>query len=171
MILKILSMIALVPLCGLLYRMGGAAKTGKWYDFMLNTKTRDFGVPTCLVALFLAWTWPGWDITLLSLILTWGAVFGAQTTYWKRGPNSRWYNWLFTGMGYAAAWVLTVVAQNIPGHVPGGIHATWLGFGCRFIVLSGITVMVSEIFGNAVWEENARGAAEAFTLPLLFIGS
>lgn len=170
MFFQFLMTILLAALGGILYRMGGAAKTGKWYDFLLNTKTRDFGIPTVSVFLFFIWSSFILDVTHLSLILTWGLIFAAQTTYWKKkGANSTWKNWLLTGLGYSMAWIITVICQNIPGHVPFGPHATWLGFLARTIACTGLTVVVSELYGNVVYEENARGVVEVVTIPLLFI--
>lgn len=146
---------------GILYRMGGAAG--------FNTKFRDFGVPTVLIAIFLIFSFPHYDLTHLSLILTWGACFGVQTTYWKKkGQDARWYNWLFTGLGYSICWLPTVVFQNI--HPSAFIHAHYLGFAIRTVVCTALTVIVSQKIGNAIIEENARGWVEAITVPLLFIG-
>ena len=168
MFLKILLFLGLTVLAGVLYRLGGAGKQGKWYDFIANTKARDFGVPTCLIAIFMIFAWaPHWSMWLL--ILTWGATFGVQTTYWKKGPDAKWYNWLFTGLGYSVCWLPIVIAQNIPGHVPAGVHSQWLGFFIHLVACTGWTVMVSELIGKDVWEENARGWVQALTVPLLFI--
>lgn len=171
MIYKIIGTLILTILGGFLYRCGGAGKSGKWYDFLLNTKMRDFGLPTISVLLFLFLSWPDFNITHFSLILTWGLLFAAQTTYWKKkGTDARWYNWAMTGLAYSIAWILTVIAQNIPGHIPNSFHVTWLGFLSRSIVCTALTVIVSELFGKVVYEENARGEVEIVTIPLLFIG-
>lgn len=146
---------------GVLYRMGGAAG--------YNTKFRDFGIPTVAVFVFCFWCWPKYDLTFLSLILTWGAIFGAQTTYWKKkGVDAKWWNWALTGLGYSICWLPTVIAQGI--WEPTGLHANWIGFGIRTVVCTGLTVAVSEFFGNVVYEENGRGWVEIITVPLLFIG-
>lgn len=146
---------------GVLYRMGGAAG--------YNTKFRDFGIPTVAVLVFLVWVWPHYDLTFLSLILTWGACFGVQTTYWKKkGTNSTWWNWLLTGLGYSLCWLPTVISQYI--WRPSGLHAHWIGFGIRTIACTWATMWVSEFFGNVVYEENGRGWVEVMTVPLLFIG-
>lgn len=146
---------------GILYRMGGAAG--------YNTKFRDFGIPTVAVVVFLIFCWPKFDLTFLSLILTWGAIFAVQTTYWKKkGTDAKWYNWLFVGLGFSICWLPTVIAQSIwPSN---GLHAHWLGFGIRSVICTALTVIVSELIGNAVWEENARGWVEIVTVPLIFIG-
>ena len=169
MFIKILIFIGLVIAAGALYRLGGAGKQGKWYDFLANTKARDFGIPTILIGIFLLFAFvPHWS--LLALILTWGATFGVQTTYWKKkGADAKWWNWAFTGLGYSFCWLPIVIVQNIPGHVPAGVHSQWLGFFIHLVVCTGLTVMVSELIGKDVWEENARGWVQALTLPLLFI--
>ncbi len=146
---------------GLLYRMGGAAG--------YNTKFRDFGIPTVAVLVFLIFCFPKYNLAFLSLILTWGATFAVQTTYWKKkGTDAKWWNWLLTGLGYSICWLPTVLALSI--WPSSGLNAHWLGFGIRSVVCTGLTVGVSQFFGNAVWEENARGWVEIVTIPLLFIG-
>lgn len=157
-----LSLIVGTLLGGALYRLGGAAG--------YNTKFRDFGLPTVAVLVFLAWCWPHYDLTFLSLILTWGTIFAAQTSYFKKkGTDAKFYNWIFVGLAFSVAWLPTVIAQNIPNHVPVGLHSHWLGFGIRSILCTGLTVLVSEVIGKDVWEENARGWVEIVTVPLLFI--
>lgn len=144
---------------GILYRMGGAAG--------YNTKYRDFGIPTCMVLLMLAFgQWQ--PLSLLGLFLSFGAVFGAQTSYFKRkGENAKWFNWLLTGIAYSLAMFPLVLAQSFANI--SGLHTHWLGFGIRTFVCSGLTVLVSQVFGNVVFEENSRGIVEILTLPLLFI--
>lgn len=159
--IKSISLIIATAIGGILYRMGGAAG--------YNTKFRDFGIPTVAVLVFLVWSWGNYHLALLSLIVTWGATFGVQTTYWKKkGVDAKWFNWLFTGIGYSICWIPTVIAQSI--WPSSGIHAHWLGFCIRSLVCTGLTVLVSQLIGNAVWEENARGWVEIITVPLLFIG-
>lgn len=158
---NIIALIGGTVLGGILYRMGGAAG--------YNTKFRDFGIPTVAVFVFLFFCWPNLDLTLLSLILTWGAIFGVQTTYWKKkGEDAKWYNWAFTGLGYSVCWLPTVIVQSI--WPSSSLHTHWIGFGLRTFVCTGFTVMVSEMFGNVVFEENGRGWVEILTIPILFIG-
>lgn len=131
---------------GLLYRMGGSWK--------FNTKYRDLGVPTamfiymCLAGHF-HWT----------LILCFGLLFGSLTTYWKkRGADAKWFNWLFTGLGYSLAMLPFII---VTGH--------WLGFLSRTIVLTFGIVLISEKIGNVIIEEGGRGGLILLTMPLLFI--
>lgn len=168
-ILKVVSTLLLTFLAGVLYRLGGAAKTGKWYDFLCNTKARDFGIPTVAILLYCCWVFPSFHWYDLSLILTWGAIFGTQTTYWKKkGQDAKWYNWLFTGLGYSIAWLPTVLAHVFLARE--GLHVHLLGFGIRTFICTAGTVFFSELFDNVVYEENARGEVEVLTIPLLFIG-
>ncbi len=161
LIKNIISLIVATILGGIAYRMGGAAG--------YNTKFRDFGIPTIAILVFLIFCWPHYNLAFLSLILTWGATFGVQTTYWKKkGTDSKWWNWLLTGLGYSICWIPTVIALSIWPSV--GLNTHWLGFGIRSFVCTGLTVSVSQFFGNVVWEENARGWVEIITVPLLFIG-
>lgn len=158
---KALATLATTVVGSILYRMGGAAG--------YNTKFRDFGIPTVQVIQFLVWRMPTYNWTDLSLFLTFGATFGVQTTYWKKkGTDGKWYNWLLTGLGYSVCWLPTVLSQNI--WPPAGVHCHWLGFGIRSVVCTCFTVLVSQLIGKDVMEENARGWTEVLTLPLLFIG-
>lgn len=161
-IIKSASTLILSIFGGILYRMGGAAG--------YNTKFRDFGIPTCMVALMLIFGQYTHPVDFI-LIICWGAVFGVQTTYWKRkGEDARWYNWLITGFFYSIAMLPLVVAQNWPGVVISGLHTHYIGLGLRTFVCTGLTVMWSEWADDAVIEENGRGFIEIVTLPLLFIG-
>jgi len=59
------------------YRLGGARKPGKWYDFLCQTKTRDFGcslVTNLVLAYILGWN-------LWAFVLGFGLLFAALTTY------------------------------------------------------------------------------------------
>jgi hypothetical protein len=80
--------------CG---RAGGAAKTGKWYDFMIRSITRDLG---CSIILILAcWYYFGWHTWeyLATFALTWAAF----STYWDDSKNkfidgiNRRINWMY----------------------------------------------------------------------------
>lgn len=144
--MKIIIVILASVLSAVLYRLGGASG--------YNTKFRDVGCAliSCLVLGYLvAWHW--------TLILVFGATWGTLTTYWKKkGSNAKWYNWLITGAMYSVATLPFIFAEGI-----------WLGFISRTIVLGGLTMMWSEVNGNAVWEETGRGAILVGTIPLLLI--
>lgn len=124
----------------------------KWIPlFMRNTLVRDCGcslISCLMIGYFIAWHW--------TLILVFGLTWGALTTYWKRGHNSHWYNWLMTGAGYSLATLPYVIYDG-----------NWEGFVSRTIMLSGSTMIWSELNGNAVWEECGRGALIVLTIPLL----
>ena len=160
--IRAIGTLALSVVGAILYRMGGAAG--------FNTKFRDFGIPACMVGVMISFgQFKHW--TDLFLILCFGAVFAVQTTYWKKkGTEAKWYNWLFTGLGYSLAMAPIVVAQNWPGMAVPGLHTHYLGFGIRTVACTALTVIWSVKVGNAVWEENGRGFIQIVTLPLLFIG-
>lgn len=142
----------------LIYRAGGMSKElsakPKWIPmFMRKTLWRDCGcsLVTCaLCGFLLSWHW--------TLILCFWLLWGALTTYWKRTPNAKWYNWLMTGIGYSLAMLPYVIAEGL-----------WVGFISRTIVLGTATMIWSEITSDAVWEECGRGALLTLTVPLLFI--
>lgn len=145
MIIKFLVIIISTIICSIFYRLGGSK------DF--NTKFRDVGCSavTCALCVFLfSWHW--------TLILCFGLLWASLTTYWKRTPNAKWYNWLLTGVMYSVAMLPYVIAEGI-----------WLGFLSRTIVLGALTMIWSEIISNDVQEELGRGALLTLTVPLLFI--
>lgn len=146
MISKFLAVIVATILSSIFYRLGGSK------DF--DTKYRDVGCAfiTCALAGYLlAFHW--------TLIICFGLLWGALSTYWKRTPNAKWYNWLMTGIGYSLAMLPYVIAEGL-----------WIGFISRTIVLGVTTMIWSEINSNPVWEESGRGALIILTLPLLMVG-
>jgi len=143
--MKILIIILAAILSAIFYRMGGSA----YY----NTKYRDVccSLLSCLLVGYLvSWNW--------SLILVFGLTWASLTTYWKRTPDAKWYNWGLTGLGYSLALLPFCIVE---GH--------WEGFISRTIVLTGLTIIWSELNNNPVWEEMGRGALIILTLPLLLI--
>jgi hypothetical protein len=143
----ILKTILLTAVSALLYRLGG-------WGHGFNTKVRDMGVPTCMLALMAwlgLWHW--------SLILCFGLMFGAQTTYFKKsGTDAMWYNWLAVGVAFGLAMLPYAAATG-----------QWLGFGARFVIVAFYTVVWSEMIGQAWIEESGRGAIQIATLPLLLL--
>lgn len=144
---------AAIPLSvagGYLYRRGGTSSGALW---------RDMGVPSCVAAYFLItgnWHW--------ILILCFGLVFGAQTTYNKwaqkligmKTDDVMWVGWLVTGLAFSFALLPYAV-----------VTGAWGGFGWRTLVVTGFTVVWSEVCGWDVWEERGRGWIQIITLPLL----
>lgn len=125
--------------------MGGSAR--------YNTRYRDIGCSLLFVLLtgfMVSWHW--------TLILCFGLMWGALSTYWKRGANSKWYNWGLTGLGYSLAIIPFCIAEGY-----------WVGFISRTIVLTGATIVWSELNNNAVWEESGRGFFIVVTIPLLLV--
>ena len=150
--LKGIAVIAGAAMSGVLYRMGGSDT--------YNTKWRDCGVATVttlLIGIWFGWAWP--------LILCWGALFGALTTYlaginkWFGLPKEKkyWFNWLLVGLicGLEAAPVLI-------SHI-----WLWPGVLLRSAVMAILVMVWSELNSNAVWEEVGRGAIIALTVPLI----
>ena len=129
----------------ILYRLGGAEG--------YNTKIRDFGVPT--VGIGLLWFLGGWNWWL---IFCFGLYFASMTTYWKKGPDAKWHNWLLTGLGYSLAFLPYTIAT---GH--------WVGFTIRTVIVTLGVMIWSELIDNPVWEECGRGAITTCTIPLLLI--
>lgn len=133
-----------------LYRRGGT-KTG--------TLWRDIGVPSCITAFFILtghWHW--------ILVLCFGLVYGAQTTYNKwaqrligiRTNNVMWVGWFVTGLAFSFALLPYTIAM---GH--------WIGFRWRTLIVTGFTVLWSEWVGLDWLEEGGRGFVQLITLPFL----
>ena len=126
--------VILVIASAILYRMGGADG--------YNTKWRDFGCPLAAVASALIIGLRHW-----SLVLSFGALFGTMTTYWKRkGEDAQWYNWLMTGFMYAMAFLPTV-----------WFLSRFEAFVYFTLFLSIATMIWSEAMDDVVWEECGRG--------------
>ena len=83
-------------------------------------------------------------------------LFGALTTYWKKGPKAYWYHWLFTGLGYSLAWAPFCY-----------FNGSLFGLLCYTIVVSTFTTVWSSLVDNDKWEERGRGAIIVACAPLL----
>lgn len=132
---------------GVLYHLGGKG-------LPYNTKHRDWGIPTCMI-LFMSlsyhWHW--------ILILCFGAVFGVQTTYFKKKrADANGWNWVLCGLSFGVSMLPWSVAM---GH--------WVGWGLRVFVNTVFVWGWSIGIGRVAWEEGGRGFIQIFTLPLLFI--
>lgn len=139
-----------------LYRMGGIGKP-------FNTKYRDAGVPVAMVLMLLCfgqWHW--------SLILCFGALWGALTTYnkWvgyffnrKDKSTVYWESWLVTGLFYALAMLPFVIFHT---------HS-YIGFFLYTILVSSFCCLWSEAIGLDWLEEGGRGFVILAAMPLLFI--
>jgi hypothetical protein len=98
--LTLLVLLFISVISGICYRLGGAGKSGQWYDFLLNTKARDAGcslLTTLAIGIQIHWIGPWW-IYLAHFGLLWLAL----STYWDFLNKDRevWYTWLITGLGY-----------------------------------------------------------------------
>jgi hypothetical protein len=91
------------------------------------------------------------------LIICWGLMFGAQTTYFKKkGTDATWVNWLFVGLAFSVAMLpFSIVSGNL------------LGFVYRSIAVTAFTVLWSHFIGKDWLEEGGRGFIQIITLPLL----
>ena len=134
----------------MLYRWGGTAKNGKWYDFIYNTKARDFGVPFVGI-LFLDFchhTISYSSSYVGMLFLTFGLMFLALTTYFKKkGTEARWFHWGFVGLAnaYTSIWYTLYTQQ-------------WNSLMYRILLLVPTVIAVSVLSSNVKVEERGRGA-------------
>ena len=83
-------------LSGVCGRAGGAAKTGKWYDFMIRSITRDLGCSIILI--LVCWYFFGWHTWeyLATFALTWASF----ATYWDKlfGYDNFYFSGLMVGL-------------------------------------------------------------------------
>jgi len=164
--IKGLEILALAVLAAMFYRLGGTDKSGKWYGFLCNTKTRDIGVPVCSTAAIILLTVNQPIVSdhpikyALALFLSFGLLFGSLTTYWKKkGTDAKWYNWMLTGIGYGVSYLPIAL-----------FFVDWWGFGIRVCVLAALITGWSVIIGKDWLEESGRGFLIILTIPLLLIG-
>jgi hypothetical protein len=149
--MKVLILLICSALSAVLYRMGG--------DEEYNTKFRDFGVPVCSYAALLIFWHPTGIIGWLMVVVSFLALFGSLTTYWKKkGSDAMWWNWALTGLFYGLAAFPLLWA---------GLH--WWAIGLRAIALVVTITAWSESQGDVVWEERGRGALVTITMPMLLI--
>ena len=148
--LKVLTLIPVVILSAILYRLGGIGKP--W-----NTKVRDMGVPlVCLLWLYFCVSAPWWVWFIM-----FGMMFGALTTYWDYWgtDNVEWYEWALH-MGMVGVALTPLIWFGVP----------WYYHILRIIVLAVAGAAWSEYIDIDWLEEGGRGFLIAATLPLLLIG-
>jgi len=121
-LLTIFLLLCLSVLAGVLGRLGGAEKSGLWYDFLCDTKTRDLGVGVCAT---LAWivlygfNLSFWYIYIIVIGLHWAAF----STYWDK-------IFKFDNLGFSgfivglAALPLLIINPTV-----------WIGFVIRAFIL------------------------------------
>jgi hypothetical protein len=152
LIYKIAMVLIFSMIAGYLYYLGG--QDGH------NTKVRDFGVPfvTIILLIWLGLNYSGWII--LSLFLSFGAMFGAMTTYCtpKDQEDVHFMNWLLTGCMYGFTTILLAWATG-----------NWMGFWIRTGFLTIMIPLWSEIFGDVRIEATGRGFWFTFSAPLLLL--
>ena len=142
---EIIATIIGTALGAVLGRMGGA----KGY----HTLYRDIGVSA--VACLVIGVWGGFHWTL---ILCFGAMWGAMSTYFKKKKEPvRWFNWLICGFMYNLAFVFYVWQSGL-----------WEGFGIRALLLPPIVILWCVLINNDVVEELGRYGLIIATIPLLF---
>jgi hypothetical protein len=118
-------------------------------DKNYETKFRDIGVPL-VICLSMPFHWSLGICFLLS--------FGSMTTYWKKTPDAKWWNWWTTGFFYSPAYLPYFwLTNNL---------LSWLI--CSVMVTSLVTIW-SEFIDLDWLEEFGRGFITAFLLILFSI--
>jgi hypothetical protein len=155
----ILATILLAVLSAFAYRLGGLSKEQAkqqipWCpSWLINSKTRDIGCSLIVIGWMLmfyphvAWYW---------YLLSFGAMWGALSTYWDfiNGEDNFWLH----GFGIGLALLPIAIGS---GH--------WFGFGVRAVALAVLVGTWCAIFKNDWVEECGRGAFIVLTLPILLI--
>ena len=145
-------------LSAVLYRLGGSAKDGSWYDFLKWSKTRDWG---CTIVALVALGMLGKVLTWYWYIPTFIACWLALTTYWD---DLFGYDCYAMHMAVVAlSFLLFPIFVGNPLGFIGRIFMMLLcGNATHWIDKQGWKNgdVISELF---------RGAAIVATLPLMFI--
>ena len=158
MVIKIIYLVILSIIGSCLYRLGGKGKDGFWYDFMCGTKTRDLGIPSIgILLLCLFGNISHYSVyTFVSLLFTFGFMFAAQTTYFKKkGQDAYWWNWALVGLANGLALLPYAIYTG-----------QWFAFILRTALLIILITGWSELNDNVVWEESGRGFLIISTLGL-----
>jgi hypothetical protein len=104
--------------------MGGAGKSGQWYDWLLDTKWRDWGCSAIVVlACWLAFGWHGW-VYLAVFVLHWGAF----STYWDwlfKGKDTFWFSGLMVGLALTPILWINVDLWPIVALRTGFLAVSW----------------------------------------------
>ena len=155
-----LAILGLSVVSALLYRFGGAGKVGDGWDWLRNTKARDAGCSavTTLAIYLVEPTIPWWW-----LVIHFGLLWGALTTYWDflNSEKEVWWTWIITGCFYGVA------------ALPCSPWAGWLAVLLRIGVL-GLTTMTwrqmyrPKYLNDAVWDE--AGVGFLLTVSVLILG-
>lgn len=124
-----LILIPIAVLCGILGRLGGAAKSGSWYDVLCDTKARDVGCSVlCTLAMWLKFGAFAkfWWVYLIIFGLTWGAL----TTYWDKvfKFDNLWFSGFVVGLcgmpllAVKLAWVYIVARAIVLALIWGALN-------------------------------------------------
>lgn len=133
MTIKIIECLILGLIGGIFGRMGGSGRYSRLY--------RMLGVPLCCVVLLTllhGWNW--------SLILCFGTILGATSTYFKaKGQPAIWWNFLLIGLVESIALLPYVFFQH-----------DYIGFAIRTVVCTALVVAWDLLIGWDVLEESGR---------------
>lgn len=157
---KVILVLVASILSAILYRLGGSAKNGDWWDWMKHSKTRDWGCTiVALVTLGLLGKTMAWYYYIPTFIMCWAAL----TTYWDDLFNRDCYIMhlamvglaflLFVFFGEVSVWMwaLRVCVMG------------FFGFGSH--IIDELSIPHKDVVS-----ENLRGLAIVITLPLLLLG-
>lgn len=138
-------------IAGIFGRLGGSDRGNRLYRLL--------GVPACCVVLMALLYHPKSLWYAGSLILTFGAVLGTTSTYYKKkGSPVLWWNWLIYGTMEGIAFLPVTLYSH---------H--WVGFAIRTVACSALICMWDELIGIDWLEEFGRYFIVVATIPLLLL--
>jgi hypothetical protein len=105
--------------------MGGAGKSGQWYDRILDTKWRDIGCS--LIVVIACWIMFGWHP--LVYLAVFGLHWAAFSTYWDTifGYDNMWFSGFMVGMALTPILFVNVDLWPIVALRTGILFVVW---GC-----------------------------------------
>ena len=143
-------------LSAILYRLGGAGKTGDCFDFARRSWVRDWLIPPVMLTC-LALTTQFHLIYIYVYLLVWGLMGAALSTYYD--PIFKYDSMYAHGFGIGLSTLPLIFA---------GVH--WYSITIYMVALSLFMGLISHKTKLVPkWKELIRGALIVTLLPLLFI--
>lgn len=152
MILKIILALIISIAAGVLGRLGGSASGNRLF--------RILGVPSCIILMIVCILPIKWSLWLVgALLLTFGAVLGATSTYFKaKDHDALWWNFALVGLVEGLA-ILPFVL----------VYHHWMGYLIRTVLCALLVGLWDILIGWDVAEEFGRYFIIVVTMALLLL--
>lgn len=155
MLLKLIATVILACIAGMGYRMGGSGNYPRWLREAIDC--------TCMILVCLIWGLGNW-----SLVLCYGLMWGAMTTYFKKkGTEAQWYHWAIVGFATSFCMLPLVLIKYYGLPYSSWPESLWLAFIIRILFQTVAICVWRTWMGNAVIQELGTGFIMIITLPLL----